>query len=236
MRAWALPALAGTLAGLVHVAPSAAFLPGPRRRLLPDLAGLGDPGHVALTFDDGPSSRSTPVFLNLLREHDVKATFFVLGSQVERAPDVTREIVRHGHEIAVHGWDHRCLLLKGPRRTLAELRAAADIVESVTGERPRWFRPPYGVFSAASLVCVRKLDLTPILWSAWGFDWTRRATGVSVHRRVMKDLGGGGTVLLHDSDVASSPESWRSTLDAVPRLLDDCARLGYKVGPLRDHW
>ena len=72
------------MAGLVHAAPSVAFLPGLRRRLLPSLAGVGAPGHVALTFDDGPDPRSTPLFLRALNEHDVRATFFLLGSQVAR--------------------------------------------------------------------------------------------------------------------------------------------------------
>jgi peptidoglycan/xylan/chitin deacetylase (PgdA/CDA1 family) len=232
MRAWS----AAAALALVHVAPSAAFLPGPRRRLLPALAGLGDPGHVALTFDDGPSPRSTPVFLALLHRHDVRATFFLLGSQVLRAPEVVRELVANGHEVAVHGWDHRRLLLKSPHRTFTELRDSRDIVEETTGTRPTWFRPPYGVFSTSTLLSARALGMTPVLWSTWGFDWTSRATGASVHRKVLRNLRGGGTILLHDSDVAASPEAWRSTIGAVPRVLADCAHRGLAVGPLRDHF
>ncbi|HEX3647333.1 MAG TPA: polysaccharide deacetylase family protein, partial [Pseudonocardiaceae bacterium] len=81
----------------------------------------------------------------------------------------------------------------------------------------------------------RTLGLKPILWSAWGFDWTSRATGDSVHRRVKKDLRGGGTILLHDSDISSAPRSWQSTLAALPGILDDCAEKDLHVGPLRDH-
>jgi peptidoglycan/xylan/chitin deacetylase (PgdA/CDA1 family) len=223
------------LAGAAHAAPAAAFLPWPRRRLLPALAGIGDPGHVALTFDDGPSALSTPLFLDLLRARGVLATFFLLGDQVARAPDLARAIVADGHEVAVHGWNHRCLLLKSPHRTSLELCSARDIIENTTGVRPRWFRAPYGVFSTSSLLAGRSAGLTPVLWSAWGFDWTRHATGRSVHRRVLRDLDGGGTILLHDSDIAAAPEAWRSTLDALPRLLDECARRGLRVGPLRDH-
>jgi peptidoglycan/xylan/chitin deacetylase (PgdA/CDA1 family) len=130
------------LAGVAHAAPAVAFLPGLRRRFLPALAGIGDAGHVALTFDDGPSARSTPLFLQLLRERGVRATFFLLGEQVARTPDVARAIVADGHEVAVHGWNHRCLLVKGPRRTLVELRTARDIIANTTGARPRWFRAP----------------------------------------------------------------------------------------------
>jgi peptidoglycan/xylan/chitin deacetylase (PgdA/CDA1 family) len=221
--------------GLANAAPAAAFLPGLRRTLLPALAGHGDFCHVALTFDDGPAAESTPLFLDLLRQRDIRATFFVLGRQVLRNPDVARRIVADGHEIAVHGWSHRCLLLDGPHRTVTRLRDACEVVEAATGVRPTWFRAPYGVFSGCSLVAARMLGLTPVLWSAWGFDWTRRATGESVHRTVRKDLRGGGTILLHDCDVSSAPGSWKSTLDALPMVLDDCARLGLRVGPLRDH-
>jgi hypothetical protein len=74
-----------------------------------------------------------------------------------------------------------------------------------------------------------------VLWSAWGQDWTSVATPESVFRLVARDLRGGGTVLLHDSDCTSKPRSWRSTLGALPLLLDHCAEQGWRVGPLRDH-
>jgi peptidoglycan/xylan/chitin deacetylase (PgdA/CDA1 family) len=223
------------VAGLVQAAPAAAFLPGPRRRLLPGLAGIGDRRHVALTFDDGPSAKSTPLFLELLRERNIRATFFLLGREVERAPEVARAIAADGHEIAVHGWTHRCLLIESPHQTHARLRRAVDVIQEAAGRRPTWYRAPYGVFSASSLATARALGLRPVLWSAWGFDWTSRATGESVHRRVSRDLRGGGTILLHDSDVSSAPGSWRAALDALPRVLDECAGHGLRVGPLRDH-
>ncbi|HEX3647545.1 MAG TPA: polysaccharide deacetylase family protein, partial [Pseudonocardiaceae bacterium] len=139
------PALAAL--GVVNVAPAAAFLPGLRRTLLPTLAGHGDFCHVALTFDDGPDRESTPLFLDLLREREIQATFFVLGKQVVRAPDVARRIVDEGHEIAVHGWTHSCLLLDDPVRTFTRLRNTCEVIETATDTKPTWFRAPYGVFS-----------------------------------------------------------------------------------------
>lgn len=231
-RALASLALA---AGLLYAAPSAAFVPGLRNRFLPRMAGIGDPGHVALTFDDGPNPRSTPHFLALLERRQVRATFFVLAREVTRSPWLAREIVDAGHEIALHGWDHRCQLLSGPVRIHDEMAKACDHIDRITGHRPQWVRAPYGVFSAAALVAARRLELTPVLWTCWGFDWTSRATGASVFRTVTKDLRGGGTILLHDSDITASPGSWRATLAAVGPLLDECADRGLRVGPLRDH-
>jgi peptidoglycan/xylan/chitin deacetylase (PgdA/CDA1 family) len=110
-----------------------------------------------------------------------------------------------------------------------------DLIASVTGTQPRWFRPPYGVLTTAALLAARRLDLTPVLWTSWGWDWSAKSTPDSVFTTVTKSLAGGGTILLHDSDVAASVGAWKSTLGALPRLLDECALRGWTVGPLREH-
>ncbi|MCO5970235.1 polysaccharide deacetylase family protein [Actinoallomurus soli] len=227
-------AAAGVLAA-AHAAPAITSIGPLRRRLLPNLAGVGDPGHVALTFDDGPDPRSTPAFLAALREYEVTATFFLLGRMLVEAPDVGRELVDAGHEIAVHGWEHRCMLLRGPAATYDDLARAVETIVDVTGTLPRWYRPPYGVLSSSALRAARRLGLTPVLWTNWGRDWTRAATPASVLATVTRDLDGGATVLLHDSDCTSAPESWRNTLGALPPLLEEVREQGLAVGPLRDH-
>lgn len=229
----ALPAL--PLLAAAYAAPVLSTYGPLRNRVMPRLAGRGREDHVALTFDDGPDPLSTPLFLRLLDERRVHATFFLLGSQAVRAPGLVREIAAAGHEIAVHGWLHRPLLLRGPRATHDDLARARDTVGDLTGRTPHLFRPPYGVMSTAAHLAARRLDLTPVLWTAWGEDWRARATSESVHRTVTADLRGGGTVLLHDSDCTSAPASWRATLGAVPRILDTCAARGLSVGPLREH-
>ncbi|MET8849819.1 polysaccharide deacetylase family protein [Amycolatopsis sp. NPDC004625] len=222
---------ASAFALAAHAAPAAAFLPGPRRALLPRLAGVTEPGRVALTFDDGPDPASTPQFLRVLAEHDVRATFFLLGAEARKSPDVVRRIVDGGHDLGVHGWDHRCLLRRTPRATHRDLRATRDLLHRLTGTPPRWFRPPYGVFSTASLVSARRLGLVPLLWSTWGFDWTEGCTPESIHRRVCARLGRGGTILLHDSDVTTGNGAWRATLGALPAIIADCRGRGLTFGP-----
>jgi peptidoglycan-N-acetylglucosamine deacetylase len=215
--------------------PTALFVTPLRRRVWPALAGIGRLDHVALTFDDGPHPLSTPRFLRTLEQHDTRATFFLLASALARAPHLGRELCAAGHEIGVHGYDHRCLLRHGPAATYRHLACATDVITELTGARPRWFRPAYGVLTGSALAAAHRLELTPVLWTNWGFDWTRTATAASVCTRVQRGLGGGATVLLHDSDIAAAPGAWHATLAALPALLEYCADSRLQVGPLREH-
>lgn len=205
-----------------------------RRALLPALAGISRHPHVALTYDDGPDA-STPQFLDLLDRHGVTATFFLLGAHVERHRAVVRDLHSRGHELAVHGWDHRCVAWKRPGLLVDDLRRTVDALTALTGAPVRWYRPPYGVLTAEALAAARSVGLRTVLWSAWGRDWERAATAESVAHRVSAALRPGGTVLLHDSDRTSAPGSWRATLAGSDLLLTDWSMKGYDVGPLRDH-
>jgi peptidoglycan/xylan/chitin deacetylase (PgdA/CDA1 family) len=228
---------AGTAAtGLaLHAAPALTAIMPLRRRVLPGLSGIGRAGHLALTFDDGPDRASTPAFLRVLAEHRVRATFFLLGAMLDRDPDLGREIVAAGHEVAVHGWHHSCLLWRRPAAVHADLARARDLIVTVTGVQPRWYRPPYGVLTTAGWHAAARLGMSTVLWTAWGRDWEAAATPASIHATVTRRLAGGGTVLLHDSDCMSAPNSWQRTLAAVPAVIETARRRGLTVGPLAEH-
>jgi peptidoglycan/xylan/chitin deacetylase (PgdA/CDA1 family) len=226
----AVPAV-GALA--VHAFP-AVTARGPARRIRPRTAGVGRGGGVALTFDDGPDPAGTPAVLRVLDELGWSATFFLLGSQVRRHPGVARSVVAAGHEIGVHGDVHRNHLFRTPAAVREDLGRAHAQITAVTGRRPRWFRPPYGVLSAASLWAAAELGLETVLWTAWGCDW-RGGPPERVLAHVVRSLDDGGTVLLHDSDCTSRPGSWRSTVAALPLLADELARRGLAVRPLGEH-
>lgn len=233
--AGAVAAVAALGAAAVHAGPLLSSV-APLRTLWPDLSGIGRPGHVALTFDDGPDGASTPQFLDTLAEHDVRATFFLLGEMVTRFPDLPRRMVDEGHELAVHSWDHRSHLTRPPgSSTVGQLERTADLVERVAGVRPTRFRPPYGVLTGGDLLAARRVGLRPLLWTSWGKDWSAYATPESVVRSVDAGRLDGGTVLLHDSDCTSAPGAWRSAHGALPLLLRRWAESGLEVGPVREH-
>ncbi|MEU7281710.1 polysaccharide deacetylase family protein [Streptomyces sp. NPDC045431] len=228
-------AWAALTAAAWHIGPAATWLPAPRALLWPGLDGRGDPARVALTFDDGPDPASTPRFLHALDELAVRATFFVLGERLARHPDLGRRIAAEGHELAVHGWRHDRPWWPRPLRDARDLARTTELVTEAAGQRPLWYRPPYGVLTGGRWAAARAAGLRPVLWSAWGRDWTADATPADVLAEVTRTLRGGGTVLLHDSDVTSAPESWRAALGALPALVAACRARGLTVGRLADH-
>ena len=233
----ALGSLALAAAGyaVVQAGPGLTGLGPVRGALFPRLSGRGVPGHLALTFDDGPDQAATPLFLDALAARGVRATFFLLGSQVAMAPRLAAEIAARGHEVGVHGWDHRYLPLRGPLAIYDDLARAAEIIADRTGVTPWLFRPPYGVLSAPALVAARRLGLTTVLWSSWGREWTSGSSPQTVMRTLTAARLDGATVLLHDSGAMSPPRSWQAALGAVPLLLDECGRCGLRAGPLGEH-
>jgi peptidoglycan/xylan/chitin deacetylase (PgdA/CDA1 family) len=223
----------GGAAALAQVAPAAVAWRTMRCRLAPVLSGVGPAGHVALTFDDGPDPQVTPKVLDELDRLGWSATFFVLGSQVRRAPGLLDEIVGRGHELGVHGDIHTSHLARPPGWVTDDLTRARDLVQERTDRRLRWFRPPYGALAASSLIAARRNGLQPVLWTTWGRDWRPDATPATTAADVAATWWPGATVLLHDSDVTSAPGSWRNGVGALPLLAARWADV--RVGTLGDH-
>lgn len=228
---------AGLVAGAAvgHLLPGTVAWRAARCRILPRLSGVGDADHVALTFDDGPDPRSTPAILDALDTLTWRATFFLLGDQVRRAPRLARELVERGHEVGVHGDVHTSHLRRPPWTVTADVRSSRRLIEDTTGRPVRWLRPPYGALSSSTLVAARRSGLQLVLWTTWGADWRGDASGGTVADTVADTFVPGATVLLHDSDVTSAPGSWRATAAALPRLADTWSRAGLRVGPLAEH-
>ena len=212
LAAWCAPAAAPVVPGVA--------------RLIGVPTRLREPHGIALTFDDGPHREGTPAVLRELERAGATATFFLVGEQVEKLPELAAEIAAAGHEIGIHGYRHVLLLRRSPRALRDDFARAAAVIGEATGRAPTVYRPPYGIFSVPALRLVRRLDWSPVLWSRWGRDWERRATAASIARRAARGLGGGDVVLLHDADHYSSAGSWRKTAAALPSVLAAISQTG----------
>lgn len=220
-------------AALFHAAPALApVTPG----LGPALGMVhrqeGEDG-VALTFDDGPHPEGTPRVLETLREARAPATFFLAGEQVARRPALAAEIVAAGHRVELHCYRHRNLLRLTVGQFLEDAERARAVIEDASGQAVADYRPPYGIFSGATLRAVRRNGWRPVLWSKWGRDWARRATADSIVRRSTLGARPGDILLLHDADYYSAPGSWTRTAAALPIILDELASRELRIVSLR---
>jgi len=229
--AW-LGAAAGA-AAVAHAGPALApIVPGLAPMLQIEQRQEGVDG-VALTFDDGPHPQGTPTVLETLREANATATFFLAGEQVARRPTLAAEIVAAGHRVELHCHRHRNLLRLTARDFLEDAERGRAAIEGATGQAIADYRPPYGIFSAATLRAVRRRGWRPVLWSRWGRDWTRRATARSIARRASSGARAGDILLLHDADYYSAPGSWVRTAAALPLILEELEKRGLSAISLR---
>lgn len=180
---------------------------------------------IALTFDDGPSE-STPDLLEILAQYQARATFFQCGANVRRLPDVTRAVHAAGHEIGNHTQSHAALFLKSPRFIYNELAAAQDSIAEVTGERPRYFRPPYGARWFGLRAAQRKLNLTGIMWTCIAQDW--RLSTERIVSRVTGNLVSGGILCLHDGRLTQPRPNVNPMLEAVRGILPQALERGFE--------
>jgi len=184
-----------------------------------------DPAEIALTFDDGPNEIATPMLLELLARHNVRATFFCIGSFARLQPKLVREIVAAGHLVGNHTMTHPRLSLQTGARVRRELAQCNALLEDLTGLAVRYFRPPFGARRPVVMRAARELDLTPVMWNVMGFDW--KPIGVDgILRNLERGLarnrsrGCASNLLLHDGGHSAMGVPRIDSVNAVARLLD----------------
>lgn len=194
-----------------------------------DWRGRTDLSAVALTFDDGPSDDSERV-LDVLAEHAIKATFFVVGRFVERRPALARRVVSEGHEIGNHSYSHPIYLYRSPRETRRQLARTQAIIADATGVTPVLSRPPCGVRTPAYFSACRELGLRTIQWTVAGFDW-RPWAPERIASTVLAGCAPGSIVLLHDGDGFGQNDR-RATVAAMGPIIGGIAQRNLRVLPL----
>jgi peptidoglycan/xylan/chitin deacetylase (PgdA/CDA1 family) len=155
-------------------------------------------GAVALTFDDGPDPANTPAVLAALHHAGVTATFFVLAERAAREPELAAEIAAAGHELALHGMNHDRITQMDAATLARNLDDARHIIERISSQPVRWFRPPFGAQSFANFRTARSLGLDVVMWSHQAEDWLPHDISV-IATRSAADLRPGGILLLHDT-------------------------------------
>jgi peptidoglycan/xylan/chitin deacetylase (PgdA/CDA1 family) len=201
---------------------------------------------VALTFDDGPTEQFTARVLDLLAAHRVTATFFVIGALVDRHPDLVRRARDAGHELGNHSYDHVSAAKTGGPQVREAMARGAQAVEQVTGTRPRWYRPPRGEITSATMLAAQATSQEVALWSVVrdGADGGRRdddAGGVRTH--LLGAIHPGAVVDLHDgigrsawvglpSDSLIARRS--AELAVLPEVLTGWAAAGYRFATLSE--
>jgi peptidoglycan/xylan/chitin deacetylase (PgdA/CDA1 family) len=174
---------------------------------------------VAITFDDGPHPDGTPKMLEVLAAAEASATFFLVGEQVIKRPELARRIVEGGHTVGLHGFMHRPHPLRRTEEMAEDFTRGLAAVQDATGTTPRLHRPPFGIYSATSLRMARERELQPLLWSRWGKDWRKLTTPGQITKRVTDGVAAGDVILLHDADFYSARCSHRRTAAALPEIL-----------------
>jgi peptidoglycan/xylan/chitin deacetylase (PgdA/CDA1 family) len=229
---WVLAAVAANhlLIAAVGLWPRSHWL-GPNWTLLP--AASTARNEIALTIDDGPDPVVTPEVLDLLDRYAVRATFFCIGNQAERHPDLCREIVRRGHAVENHSQQHRHhFSLLGPRGLMRELLASQDTLTRISGQRPLFFRAPAGLRNLFLDPVLARLGLRLASWSARGFD-TRVNDPERVKNSLIRGLRAGAILLLHDGHAARTARGIPVILEVLPAVLESAAAAGLRAVTLR---
>ncbi|MFB6846468.1 polysaccharide deacetylase family protein [Streptomyces sp. NPDC056373] len=198
----------------------------PRRTLVHREAPLRVSGRgrtMVLTFDDGPDPRYTPHILDTLAEYDVRAMFFVCGEMVAGGRNLLARMADEGHVVGNHTWSHPLLTRLTRRQIRSEMERTSDAIEDAYGERPEWFRAPYGAWNRTAFRLGAELGMEPLGWTVDTLDWT--TPGVrSIANRVERGAAPGVVVLSHDAGGDRS-QSVRALRRYLPELLDS----GYHV-------
>lgn len=187
-----------------------------RREPILQISGRGR--HMMLTFDDGPDPRYTPHILDTLAKYDVRAMFFVCGEMAVDNKELLARMAEEGHVVGNHTYTHPLLTTLSRREIRSEMERTTDVIEDAYGERPQWFRAPYGAWNRAAFQLGADMGMEPMAWTVDTTDWETPGTGTIVGR-VESGAAPGVVVLSHDAGGDRS-QSVHAIREYLPYLLD----------------
>jgi len=178
---------------------------------------------VALTFDDGPNSKATPQILDILKSHDIKVTFFVLGKFVERNKGIVKREALEGHSIGNHTYTHASGGITDINKIKRELARTDALIEKYSSKKPAYFRPPFGYENWRFLSEAELLDYKGILWSLDVGDWNQKTTEKEYINKILKLTKNGTIILLHDGGT-----SREAVINTLPKIITSLKKKGFK--------
>jgi peptidoglycan/xylan/chitin deacetylase (PgdA/CDA1 family) len=181
---------------------------------------------MALTFDDGPHPQATREILALLKQHDAKATFFVVGQHAQTYPEIIQEIYRDGHELGNHSWDHRHLIYHRPSFVRSQIEATDQLLRHLGYPGPIPFRAPYGHKLFVLPYVLWQSQRPHILWSIELEDWDSPPPAEML-AKFDQEAGPGKILLLHDGCIGQ-PQSREATTRLLALILEKYRALGYE--------
>ena len=180
---------------------------------------------IALTFDDGPNDTSMVSILDLLKEYNIKASFFLIGKEIN-ASSVNKKVVKRaydeGHEISTHSYNHVKFSNLTSYQLYSELENSNNLVYEIIGKKPKIFRAPFGSFTSNGLKIADELDLIPVMWSVDTLDWNIKENKISVIEKVLKNISTNSIILMH-----TLPGNYKS-YEALKVLIPYLQKEGYK--------
>jgi peptidoglycan-N-acetylglucosamine deacetylase len=188
---------------------------------------------IALTFDDGPNEPYTSRVLDILKRLDVRATFFLIGENVERWPEAARRAAAEGHDLGNHGWDHAQLPLMGRARIRSQIERTAAAIERSAGVRPVFFRASHGWRNPWVNRAAADAGCIPVAWTLGVWDTDRPGAGEIV-RRTLSGLRGGSIVLLHDGRGTEREADASQLVEALPEIIGSARSAGYRFVTLSE--
>ncbi|AQS58266.1 polysaccharide deacetylase family protein [Desulforamulus ferrireducens] len=193
-------------------------------------------GRVALTFDDGPDPHYTGQVLDILKAHQAKASFFLVGQYAKEHPELVQRINSEGHTIGSHGEGHCFCWLQGPLASLREIKQGLASIEAVTGEKCHFFRPSWGIFNLCSLLYLWKQRYTTVLWSFMSWDWSGRITSQRMVELVMRKVKAGSIIVFHDRSTGpgAAAQGPQQMLEALPQILQQLQARGLQPVTLEE--
>ena len=223
-----LPALIGLTAGAVASAAGYQSMAPQGQWFGRTFAGgVRGSKQIALTYDDGPNDPHTLKLLDVLSEHSVRATFFMIGRYVQKRPDVARAVAQAGHVIGNHTFTHPLLIFESEARTRTQLVDCQRALTDAIGEHSNLFRPPFGGRRPATLRVARALGLKTVMWNVTGYDWNAPPAAV-IEKRVVRQMRGGDVVLLHDGGHRAMGADRAQTVMATDNLIRRYKGQGYE--------